>query len=239
MQNLPELDNASLSTARSEARAARTELTQAQSALTQLARAKQDEFDSRAEVVELIKSVSADKARYDQLAAPVLATLAGKPGYQAAQSLAAEARHKVETLRTQSSATAQERLTAAQAALAARDAVTKMESEALSADEQVSAARQEYAQAAASLAGLRAQFEVAMKADPDYLHARKSLEDARAKATEADAKLADVQRDYAERKAARAAAMAAMRDQMRQSNQGGRGPGGGGGGGPGGGPPGR
>src|SRR5262245_41687791 len=55
-QNLPELNTSALSTARSEARAAHTELAQAQSAFAQLAHAKLDEFDSRPEVIELVKS---------------------------------------------------------------------------------------------------------------------------------------------------------------------------------------
>jgi hypothetical protein len=109
-----------------------------------------------------------------------------------------------------------------------------METEALAGDPQVSAARQEYAQAAASLAAMRAQFEVATKQDADYLQARHNLDDARNKTTEADAKLADVQKELADQKAARAAALAAMRDQMRQANQG---PGGRGGTGGNGGPP--
>jgi chromosome segregation ATPase len=229
LQNLPEVNLSALSGARSEARAAHTEWTQAQSTLTQISRAKQDEFDSRPEVVELIRSVAADKAKYDQLAAPVLKALTTQPSYQSAQTVTSDARKNVETLRTQPSATAQARLTAAQNALAAKDALTRIETEALSADAPVAAARQEYAQVAASLAAMRAQFEVAMKQDGDYLQARRNLDDARARATEADAKLADVQKELAEQKAARAAAMAAMRDQMRQAKQGG---GGGGRGGP-------
>jgi hypothetical protein len=226
-QNLPDVNLSALTSARSEARAAHTELTQAQSALAQIARTKQDEFDSRPEVAELVKSVAADKAKYDQLAAPVLKSLTTQPSYQSAQTLAADARKNVETLRTQPGAAAQSRLSAAQTALAARDALTKMETEALSADAQVAAARQEYAQAAASLAAMRAQFEVATKQDADYIQARRNLDDARAKTTEADAKLADVQKELADQKAARAAALAAMRDQMRQAN-GRNGPSGGG-----------
>ncbi len=208
---IPNLDPSAVEVAKAEDATAHTELTKAQTALSEITRKFQETFNARPDVVEATTKVASAKSAYDAAAAPVLAALTSSADYQTARATADEAKQNVETVKADASATPEMRMTAAKEALTAKDALTKMRATALTSNSKASAARTDLTTQTQALAALHQQYDDSLKQDPDYASARSAFDDAKAKATAADQKLADAKTAYARAVAARNAAIAEQR----------------------------
>lgn len=208
---IPDVDSSAVDVAKAEDAAAHTELTKAQTALSEITKKFQDTFNARPDVVEATSKVASSKAAYDAAAAPVLAALTSSADYQTARATADEAKQNVETVKTDPSATPEMRMTAAKEALTAKDTLTKMRAAALASDSKASAARTDLTTQTQALTALHQQYDDSLKQDPDYASAKSAFDDAKAKATAADQKLADTKTAYARAVAARNAAIAEQR----------------------------
>jgi hypothetical protein len=180
------------------------ELAQARENLAAVTRKLQAQADTRPELAESIKAVTDAKAAYDQARANAVATLANNPDYKAAQSAAATARQNMNNLAAGGNASPEERITAATAALNAKESLHRIESQALDADPAVQQAQTAYTQATANLTKLREQF-ANVSQNPEWIAAHDAVEAARTKLAESDRAATEArQAAYQQRAAARA-----------------------------------
>jgi hypothetical protein len=187
------------------------ELAQARENLAAVTRKLQAQADTRPELAESIKAVTDAKSAYDQARANAVATLANNPDYKAAQAAAAQARQNMNNLAAGGNASPEERITAATAALNAKESLHRIESQALDADPSVQQAQTAYTQATANLTKLREQF-ANVSQNPEWIAAHDAVEAARAKLAESDRAATEArQAAYQQRAAARA--------QQRQTQQ--------------------
>lgn len=216
---IPPVDTSGVDQAKSDDAAAHAELIKAERALGEVTKKYQDSFNARSDVIEATGKVSSAKSAYDAAAAPVLATLTSSADYQTARATANEARQSLDNVKADASSTPDVRMNAAKEALAAKDALTKMQTAALASDSKVSAAKTELTTTTQALANLRQQYDDSLKQDSDYVSAKSAFDDAKAKATDADQKLAAAKSAYARAVAERNAALAEQRRQQAQQAQ--------------------
>lgn len=215
--SLPAVDASALESAKTQATAARADVTKAQSAVNEVTRKLKEEFDARPEVVEADKALAGAKSAYDAAVEPVMEALVKREDYRAALSATVAAATRVAEVRADRDATAADRLSAAQSALKARDAVTQLQNQAIDADPKARAAKAAYASAADAAARLHQGFEDGLKQNPDVQAAKDTLTAAKAKSTETDQAVAAAQKNLAAQRAARAAAVAEQQRLARQA----------------------
>ena len=205
-----------LALAKADAATARAALAKAQSAFSLVAGKLQKEFEAHPDVVEATRTVTAAKTAYDAAANPVLASLKSRSDFSAALNTAYDAQEQVASLKGNAEATPQDRLTAAKAALAAKEIVTRMQTDALSSNAQVTNTKAAYASAIDALAKLRQQFADSLKQDAQWVSAKEALANAKAKSVAADQAVASAQKDLA---AQQADALAQQRQLAAQQAQ--------------------
>lgn len=209
--DIPQIDPSVVDIAKAEDATAHSELNKAQTAISEITKKFQDAFNSRSDMVEATEKVANAKSEYDAAAAPVLAALTSSADYQAARATADEAKKYVDAVKADASSTPEMRMNAAKEALAAKDALTRRRTVALASDSKASSAKTKYSNATQALAALHQQYDDSLKQDPDYVSAKSAFDDARAKVTAADQKLAEARTAYARAISARNAALAAQR----------------------------
>ncbi len=209
--DVPQVDPSAVDAAKAEDQTAHSELTKAQTALSVITKKYQDAFNSRSDVVEATNKVASSKSAYDAAAAPVLTALTSSAEYQTARATADEAKTNVEQVKADSSSTPEMRVNAAKQALDAKDTLTKLRTAALTFDSKAASAKSDLTAATQAMAALHQQYDDSLKQDPDYVSARSAFDDAKAKATAADQKLAEAKSAYARAVAAHNAALAEQR----------------------------
>jgi hypothetical protein len=216
---IPAIDSSGLNAAKKDAAAAKAEEKKAQNAYNQLRAKLEKGFDDKPESADATKKVTSTKAAYDAAAAPILKSLESSPDYKAALDKAKAADDATTALKANKDATPQQRLDAAKASLEARNAVTKLRTDALAKDAKVKAAKADYDAANAELTKLHKEFDDSIKDNPDLASAKQAWDDAKAKAKDADDKVADANKNVADQRAAREAALAEQKKIDREYAQ--------------------
>jgi hypothetical protein len=108
-------------------------------------------------------------------------SLSSNAAYEQAVAASKKAEADRDALRSSGSATPEQLISAANAVLTSRTAVTKAESDACNADPTVVAANAAVAQANTAMADLRTKERAAVEADPDWQAAKQQLDDAKSK----------------------------------------------------------
>jgi hypothetical protein len=134
------------------------------------------------------QAVQDAKAAQDTASKPVLSALADTADYRTAVANRDAAVKALDDARAQGDASDDQITQLVSASFDARQAVTKMQNDALTADARVTDAKAKVQAANDALQKLRQQFTDSMKNDPDWQTADKALTDARAQAAQASAK---------------------------------------------------
>jgi hypothetical protein len=216
---IPAIDSSGLTAAKKDATAAKADERKAQNAYNQLRAKLEKGFDDKPEYAAAAKKVASTKAAYDAAAAPILKSLQSSPDYQAALNKSKEADDATTAMKANKDATPQQRLDAAKASLEARNAVTKLKTDALAKDVKVKAAKSDYDAANAELTKLRKDFDDSIKDNADLAAAKQAWDDAKAKTKTADDKVAEANKNVADQRAAREAAVAEQKKIDREYAQ--------------------
>jgi len=182
-----------------EAAKARTELKKAQAALASASQKYGKSIDSTPEVRTAVDALKQAQATLQSATSAVSKTLSARADYQRNIGEAREARAKVESLRGNTGASPEERLAAAQAALAAGKAVTDMENKAFNADPKVTQARAAVASANDALRKARDSYAKALHDDPTWQAVSAEDDQKQKDVSAADTRLADVKKSIAQR----------------------------------------
>lgn len=213
---IPTIDSSGLNAAKKEVAAARADEKKAQNAYNQLHAKLEKGLDDKPEFVEATKKVTLAKAAYDKAAAPILKSLESSADYQAALNKTKAADDAMTAMKANNDATPQQRLDAAKLSLDARNAVTKLKTDALGKDAKVNAAKADYEAANAEVTRLHKEFDESIKDNPDLAAAKQAWDDAKTKTTDADDKLVDANKNIADQRAAREAAFAEQKKLDRE-----------------------
>jgi hypothetical protein len=211
------LDTTALDQAKKDAAAAKTEQQKAQAAVAQARGKLMKGFDTKPEVIEAKTKLGTARAAYDAAASPVLKSLSTRSDYKASQAAMVKADEKVSTLRADTTATPEQRATAAKEALDARNAATKARNDALAGDPKIAQAKTNLDAATADLSKIRSAFEQSISTDPDLAAAQQALDDAKAKTKQADEAVIAARKDIDQQRTARTREMAEQRKVAEQA----------------------
>lgn len=211
---IPPVDHKPLDDAIREVSAAHLRVTKAQMAMTAVTRKFQQESEARPDVIAATSAVTSAKSQYDAAAAPILAAVRSTAEYMCAADAVTKAAEEVDRLKQNRDATPTQRASAATSALAAREALTKLHTDALAASALATTAKATYVAVAAALNDLRQRYDETLKQDPQWIAAKKELDDARAAAADADQKVSSARKDLASQQAVHNAAIAEQRRQQ-------------------------
>jgi Leucine Rich repeat len=142
-----------------------------------------NEFENSPDFKTAVNRVNHVQAARDDAKSRVLASLATNRDYQAAVQHRDAAKQAIDQARQSNDSTPDQIVDLAQQAMTARDAVTKMEDDAMGTE--VAVAEKQLATAKETLRHLRQTHRDAVKDDPDWKAAEKQWEAARAAATRA------------------------------------------------------
>ncbi len=141
-----------------------------------------EDFKYSAEMISAVREENTAYYAYDDARRKVLDRLSNDPTYRAMLSLVLTLKHKLDDQRPGAKPTEEELerlLATATLKLSYASAASAMESAALAADEQVTQTRARLVDAGAKTAALRSDFERKIRRDPEFLAARRSLDEAR------------------------------------------------------------
>jgi hypothetical protein len=208
---IPPVDAAPLNQANTELTKAKTDLRKSQAVLSGAVLRFEKSIDAKPDVKVATQELTVAQSELQNATAKVMNILRSDAAYKVATEKAQTAKADVAQLRTNADAAPDQRYAAAQASLAANDAVSKIESAALSGDPQVVQARATVATKAEAVKKARAQYETALHDDPDWTAASKDVDEKKTKVADAEKALADAKKTYADAQAARQAAIVAQR----------------------------
>ena len=217
LPQVPPVDTTPLTEANTAVTKAKAELKKAQGVLFGAAKRFEKTIDAKPDVQAATAQFSASQASYQALTGGVMAKLKNDASYKDASAKAATAKEAVTTLRGNADATPDQRYAAAQEALKANEAVSKIEAAAMDADPKVAAAKTKVTADNDALQKLRAQYRAGMKDDAEWAAASKDVADKQAKVEAADKQLADARKTVADRQAAHQAAVVARNKQEAEN----------------------
>lgn len=204
--DMPEIDTQAVDVAQGTVTRTHEELARAQKALLTVTKKLSGDLVTHADFTQATAKVNSAKAAYTAAVGPVLAALKSRDDYQAAQATVDQAQQQVNSQQESPDTSGADRIAAGQQLINAKNAVSKIQNDAVAADSNAATAKGNWDAATAAIAALRRQFDDSVKQDPQYVSAKQAVDDARAKVTEADQALAAAKQDLAKQKQARAAA---------------------------------
>lgn len=175
------------------------------------------DFERRDEWVKAQADLKQAQANYEAARKPVLAAMEAKPAYK--EALAAKQKADAERDALRNTRATDKLYQAAQKALDANIALTKMESDALAADPKVQQTKTQLAAAQAAVSELTKQLEQEMESNAEWVEAKKYAEEAQLMIAQASKELQEATKREAEQ--ARSQAESA-RQSRRSSRSGGR-----------------
>jgi hypothetical protein len=181
--------------ARKDASAARADLIKAQSDLNRITRSLQTQLDTDGPLADAANAVEAAKATYEELAQPIMASLAELAPYREARVALATAQQAADEVRARPEAGTEERFVAAKAVLDAKATVAQLENAALVNNPDVVNAKTNCLEAAQHLRATRLRLLQAIHQDPAYVAASQAVDDARERSAAADQQLAAAKQD--------------------------------------------
>lgn len=214
---VPPVDTTPLTEANTAVTKAKADLKKSQGVLFGAAKRFDKTIDAKPDVQAATTQLSASQASLQSLTGAVMAKLKTDAAYKAATVKATTAKEAVTAVRGNADATMEQRLAAAQDALKANEAVSKIEADAMSADPKVAAAKAKVTADNDVVQKLRIQYRAGMKDDAEWAAANKDVADKQAKVDAADKQLADARKIVADRQASHAQAVAA-RNKQEQEN---------------------
>jgi chromosome segregation ATPase len=144
-------------------------------------------FESSPELTAAQANVDQARDALDTEKNRVVAGLADDPDYQAAVQQRKTAQAAIDQAHESTDVSQDQIADLAEQSMQAKTAVNKMESQAMADDSAATAAKSKLASATSDLATLREKFADSMKTNPDWIAARKKLDDAIAAASAASA----------------------------------------------------
>jgi len=155
---------------------ARAEVRRAESALLKVRRRIDAEFKKSTTWIEAQASLDRAQGAYDALRLPILETLHASKPYQDAVAARQAAMTQKDAIQKNSTAPADEKAAAGQAFLDASAVLTKLEMDALNADENTVIARDLASAEAAKLNDLKEKFDADLPTHPDFASAKAEVE---------------------------------------------------------------
>ncbi|HUB25327.1 MAG TPA: hypothetical protein VL992_07845 [Tepidisphaeraceae bacterium] len=136
------------------------------------------EFEASPEYKTAQDNIDAAKAAFDTEKQRVVAGLSDDPDYQAAVQKRKDAEAAIDQAHDSTDVTQDQIADLAQQSMDAKTAVTQMESQAITDDTAASSAKSKLAAATNDFAALKQKFADSMQANPDWIAAKKQLDDA-------------------------------------------------------------
>jgi hypothetical protein len=205
--DVPPVDSSATAQAQQSVGAAREAVKKAQDDLTTVTNKLRTDFNASPDMTAATTEFRTAQAAYDKASKPILDKVHDGDEYKAASSAHEQDETKLTDLRANSgSADAISEL--ATDAMTQKVAMTNLESYALQADPQATAAKGTMSQAGAKIAKLQAGFNTSLTQNAEWTSAKKALDDAKQNLETASAALRDANVKQAAAQAAHNAAIA-------------------------------
>jgi hypothetical protein len=196
------VDTGPVKQAQSDLAAARDDQKKAEQALAVVVRRLQTDFESSGLMKTALDDLKAAQTQYQAASKVVLDKLATNADYKKAMDAKNAADAKVVKLQTEGAAP-DDVTAASKDSLEKSSAVTKLQTEAITADAPANEAKSKLTAAGQHAAELRKQFTESLKDNTEWAAAKKAVDDAKDKVKTSESALADAQRNLAQQQAAR------------------------------------